>query len=111
MLTRIQLTRCPGCGAPAAEESRRDPVDDVWHENRTFKCGLSLQYSPLFNFITEVTKCRRSAENLREHAERSALLAQLQQNVNSAAVTDEFKQVLSRSLLAAASTLVSPVPN
>lgn len=109
MLTHIQPTCCPNCGAATAEETRRDPVEGVWHESRSFECGHSLQYTPALNLLTEVTPCRRSAETLRERAEREALLTRLQEHVDSAAVASEFKQVLSRSLLAAASTLVFPL--
>lgn len=70
-LKNIKETVCPVCNAETVKEERRNQhTNGFWNEERTFKCGCRIAFSPNFMRIETHLECPNSEENKKKAAIR-----------------------------------------
>lgn len=92
-LKHIKAENCPSCLAPTVSESCHNyHCNGQGFEERSFKCGCTIAWSPNFEQIVVKKQCSNSEESKRTLQLRNDLVKQLQNVINESKADDDFKR-------------------
>ena len=98
-LKLIPYKTCPTCNEiTVAESCRNQHVNGQGFEERTFKCGCVISWSPNFERLETKTECPQHPKVVELRAGRKALKDQILALIASAAVDKKFKDSLTQSI-------------
>lgn len=90
---------CPNCQSDVVAEScRNHHVNGQGFEERTFRCGCILSWSPNFNRLQVKRGCPESPKEIEKKKAERNLLNQIKDLIQKSNVDDDFKRNLMLSI-------------
>lgn len=83
---------CSTCGAKTVSETQDwKHTNGQWHEQKTFKCGHTIEWSPNFMMLMVLKKCPHCDDEKEREAKRSIAREKLVKYIKRLDVDDDWK--------------------